>query len=126
MPEILRARSRRGLVGVLLTFGLVASACGSDATETSAADAESTDAETAAVTTDAETEATGSETSAAANTEAASESTEGEATDTPEPATENLFPDVDVVNIVDGSTVNLAQELGGGDLPVLLWFWAPH
>lgn len=117
MPEILRARSRQGLVAALLTVGLVASACGSDASETTAADAE---------TTAAETETTAPETGAAADTEAESESTEGEATDTPEPATENLFPDVDVVNIVDGSTVNLAQELGGGNLPVLLWFWAPH
>lgn len=43
-----------------------------------------------------------------------------------EPPTENLFPDIDVVNITDGSTLNLAAELGGGDRPTLLWFWAPH
>lgn len=43
-----------------------------------------------------------------------------------EQASENLFPDIDVVNIADGATVNLAAELGGGDRPTLLWFWAPH
>jgi hypothetical protein len=56
---------------------------------------------------------------------AGDDATEGDAADDVA-ATENLFPDIDVVNIVDGSTVNLAQELGGGDKPVLLWFWAPH
>jgi hypothetical protein len=39
---------------------------------------------------------------------------------------DNLFPDVDVQLVADGSTVNLKEELQGGDLPVLLWFWAPH
>jgi hypothetical protein len=38
----------------------------------------------------------------------------------------NLFPDVDVLNVADGSSLNLAQELGGGDKATLLWFWAPH
>ena len=38
----------------------------------------------------------------------------------------NLFPDVDVLNVSDGSTLNLAAELGGGDKATLLWFWAPH
>jgi hypothetical protein len=42
------------------------------------------------------------------------------------PLEQSLFPDVSVQNVADGSSVNLQQELQGGDLPVLLWFWAPH
>lgn len=38
----------------------------------------------------------------------------------------NVFPDLTTTNIVDGSTVNLADQLAGGDTPVLLWFFAPH
>ena len=38
----------------------------------------------------------------------------------------NLFPDIDVLDVADGSTVNLAAALGGFDRPTLLWFWAPH
>ena len=38
----------------------------------------------------------------------------------------SLFPSVDVSNISDGSTINFQSEFSGGDLPVLLWFWAPH
>ena len=44
----------------------------------------------------------------------------------PETPIANLFPDIDVVDIADGSTVNLATELGGGDKATLLWFFAPH
>lgn len=40
--------------------------------------------------------------------------------------TTNVFPDLDVVSVATGETVNLKAELSGGDLPVLLWFWAPH
>lgn len=42
------------------------------------------------------------------------------------PASDSLFPNVQVQNITDGSMLNLQEELQGGDLPVLLWFWAPH
>ncbi len=38
----------------------------------------------------------------------------------------SLFPNVSVQNVVDGSSLNLQEELQGGELPVLLWFWAPH
>ncbi len=58
---------------------------------------------------------------------------EGDGTQNDEPADEaaaldvvNLFPDIDVLDIADGSTVNLAAALGGFDKPTLLWFWAPH
>lgn len=49
----------------------------------------------------------------------------GESDETAAPAV-NLFPDIDVLNIADGATVNLASELGGGDKATLLWFFAPH
>lgn len=42
------------------------------------------------------------------------------------PESGNLFPNVAVQNVSDGSAFNLQAELEGGDLPVLLWFWAPH
>ncbi len=38
----------------------------------------------------------------------------------------NLFPDIDVVSVATGESLNLKVELSGGELPVLLWFWAPH
>lgn len=38
----------------------------------------------------------------------------------------NLFPDLDVVSVATGESLNLKAELSGGELPVLLWFWAPH
>lgn len=38
----------------------------------------------------------------------------------------HLFPDMDVIDIQTGATINLAAELAGGDTPILLWFWAPH
>jgi hypothetical protein len=47
--------------------------------------------------------------------------------DEEDPATEeNLFPDIAVLDVQTGDSVNLAAQLGGGDTPVLLWFWAPH
>lgn len=42
-----------------------------------------------------------------------------------EAAPPNLFPDVEVIEIATGESVNL-QSLGVIDRPVLLWFWAPH
>lgn len=40
--------------------------------------------------------------------------------------TENVFADIDVLDVYTGEWVNLEAELAGGDTPVLLWFWAPH
>ncbi|MCP3854068.1 MAG: hypothetical protein GY745_09400 [Actinomycetia bacterium] len=37
----------------------------------------------------------------------------------------NLFPDVDVIEIATGETINLLSLIAI-DQPVLLWFWAPH
>lgn len=44
----------------------------------------------------------------------------------PAPVISHVFPNLETVNIVDGQPLNLADELAGGDTPVLLWFWAPH
>ena len=35
------------------------------------------------------------------------------------------LPDVDVVDVVTGATVNVST-LAPGDKPLLVWFWAPH
>jgi len=36
------------------------------------------------------------------------------------------FPDVTVTEVAAGTSVNLRQQLSGGDSPILLWFYAPH
>jgi len=132
MPEILRARSRSSLVATIVALGLIASACGAAATESDTAASETSPSDAAAETTtddsaadDSAADDSAAEAGAEDGSAAGDDATEGDAADDVA-ATENLFPDIDVVNIVDGSTVNLAQELGGGDKPVLLWFWAPH
>ncbi|MEL7158653.1 MAG: hypothetical protein AAFN30_18935 [Actinomycetota bacterium] len=111
MSTTLRRPRRAAPIGALLALALAASACGSEAS-TALDVAESASTEPAPTTTGAESTTTAA---SAAATEAPAE----------EPR-ENLFPPVDVVRISDGTTLNLATELGGGDLPVLLWFWAPH
>lgn len=40
-------------------------------------------------------------------------------------ASESDLPDVDVVDVVTGATVNVSA-LAPGDKPLLVWFWAPH
>lgn len=117
MPEIVRRSRRVGFTAVIAAVAIVAVACGSGAVTTElAADP--------APTQDPEPTAGGDSEESATSTEAPTESQADDGA-TSEPAV-NLFPDVDVVNIADASTLNLATELGGGDLPVLLWFWAPH
>jgi len=110
MPEKIRFR-RQVVFLVVGALSLVASACGSSTVgEGSAAETSGDAAPTSTDAAPGPAESVGPE----------------EAADGPSPAVENLFPDIDVVNIADSSTYNLAAELGGGDLPVLLWFWAPH
>jgi hypothetical protein len=115
MPGIVRAAPRRGLVAALLALALGLAACGDDSTEASGATTET-----------AAPAATAGDDAAGDQTDEATASTDGDASDQADVPGENLFPDVDVVDISDGSTVNLADELGGGTKPVLLWFWAPH
>lgn len=109
MPKRLRPPRTPSLVGATVALALLATACGSGGAD---------DTNTAAAVTAAAPDPA----SSAAASEATSEAVGPEA---PAPA-ENLFAPVDVVNIADGSTLNLADELAGGDRPVLLWFWAPH
>lgn len=44
----------------------------------------------------------------------------------PKVPTAHLFPDLQTVRVTDGEAINLADELAGGDTPILLWFFAPH
>jgi len=37
----------------------------------------------------------------------------------------NSFPDVAVTDVGTGQAASLASTLGGGNRPVLLWFWSP-
>ncbi len=43
----------------------------------------------------------------------------------PAAAVDSVLPDVDVVDLATGETVNLAS-FAPADRPILLWFWAPH
>ena len=118
--------SRKRSAALLLSLALGATACGASdeaATPTLATDAP------AAVSPDADEAQPENDAAAAAPETEGPVSAEEEPIDeeaAPEVAVENLFPDVDVLDIADGSTVNLAAELGGGDKATLLWFWAPH
>jgi len=124
---------------LLVALSLGAAACGSGDAASSAAPTLSTASADAADESGASTDSSdNSEPSGAGSDSAGSDSVGSDSVgsdsagsdgveDAPaaEPV-ENLFPDVDVVNIADGSSVNLAAELGGGDKATLLWFWAPH
>lgn len=101
---------------MLLALSIGAAACGS--TESSTAPTLATSVTTAPA-------ATSAFAPPADEPPADESSTESSTTETTAPAV-NLFPDIDVLNIADGATVNLATELGGGDKATLLWFFAPH
>lgn len=120
MPEIVRRSRRVGFTAVIAAVAVLAVACGSGTVTTEVA-ADPSPAQEPEPAAGGESE--DSPTSTESRTETETEADGGETTS--EPAV-NLFPDVEVTNIVDSSSLNLATELGGGDLPVLLWFWAPH
>ena len=112
MHTMIGKRPRLGLAALAGSITFLAAACGTGTdtgvgTAATPAPAQSTDATTSTTTGGGSPDPT--ETTSGAETAAA-----------------NLFPDLDVTLIADGSTINLADELGGGDRPVLLWFWAPH
>jgi ABC-type glycerol-3-phosphate transport system substrate-binding protein len=110
MPEIIGRGHGRRLAALAGALALGAAACGGS-TETTA--------DIAAPG--------GSTTETTAGTVAGpAEGTSSSLSSSEAPAGQNLFPTVEVVNVVDSSTLTLSQELAGGDLPVLLWFWAPH
>ncbi len=115
MPRLDPGRGR-AFIAFSIGGALVVSACGGGST--------ATDSATSATEVEATSTTEAATTSTSAADAAASSVTESSAADT-EPV-ENLFPDLEVVDLADGETINLAAELGGGDRPVLLWFWAPH
>ena len=111
-------------MAALTGLALVLAACGSSQETAVETGAEGPTAE--AAQSDLSESAASSEPATTAEPAAtAAEPSESEPSET-EAVAENLFPDIEVLSIADGSSVNLATELGGGDLPVLLWFWAPH
>ena len=57
-------------------------------------------------------------------TESASTATDAAAADSPASAAGDV-PDLDMVSVYTGETVNL-QSLVSGQTPLLFWFWAPH
>lgn len=116
-----------GASGVALAMALVAAACSSGSTDTTATGASDT-AATPTETTDAAPAASSepTESDEEAGEQAEAEPEETAESEGPAPAIEHSFPDLETVTISDGATVNLADELAGGDTPILLWFFAPH
>jgi len=108
-----RVRLRWRFAASLLALSIGAAACGSTETSSTPTLAAQEPAATEAPTT------TGAPAAEVTN-ETAEEAVEEEE------AVVNLFPDINVLNIADGATVNLAAELGGADKATLLWFFAPH
>lgn len=104
-------RSPSQVLALSLVVALIAAACGSSPPEASSPTAATSP-----------TSATSSGSSSTISSNPSSDT----ATSADSAASENLFPDIDVAVVGTGDTVNLKQELAGGDTPVLLWFWAPH
>ncbi len=92
-------------------------ATGGDTTSTSASD---TTAAPGSESTTTQAPTTAAPTTAAPTTQAPTT-----AAPTTQPPAVNRFPDVSVVNVADRQAVSMAARLGGGDRPVLLWFWTP-
>lgn len=102
-------RTRR-LIILVAAFTLLATACGGGGS----------DEPSGAV-------AVGDDTSSGAEPAADDTSSGAEpASPSPETATTSTdLPDVEVVDVNTGETLNL-QSLAPSDTPTLLWFWAPH
>ncbi len=111
-------------VALLLALSMGAAACGSTASSTAPTLAPQA---TTAAADDSSPDDSSSVDDAAPASEAGDDAaTDSSAEDEAAVPAINLFPDIDVLNIADGSTVNLASALGGADKATLLWFWAPH
>ncbi len=125
-----RAPRRLGARALALTLGLAltAAACASGG-ETSSVPTLGT---TAAPAAEADAASESSEAPAepdetpTADAEGDAAAAEEAPTVGPEAPPVNLFPDVNVIDLDSGETINLASTLGGGDKATLLWFWAPH
>ena len=130
MSEMISRTRRRQLIAVAGALSLLAAACGGGATD--AAPVVSRGERVSSQLTDGleAGDSSGQDASSQDNggNDAGGQNASGEANGEAEatgPAA-NLFPDIDVVRVSDSTTLNLATELGGGTVPVLLWFWAPH
>lgn len=105
-----------------MVLGLFASACGAETAPIEA----SSDVGDQSVGSD-QAEAPDESTGSAESAEAAEPPAEpAEEAAGPAPVGEHFFPNLTTVDIATGSTINLSEELAGGDTPVLLWFFAPH
>lgn len=127
----MRTFKRPGLSGPRITASTVAlallvAACGAgDSGETTIEQAatEQAEAQESAESTDGAAEpATDESAEQAENNDDGTEAEEAG----PEVPAAHLFPDLQTVRVTDGETINLADELAGGDTPILLWFYAPH
>ena len=101
-----------------MALSLVAAACGSEA--------DSVDVVSEGTAPETSTESSDGTQAPTTETDGPVVSSQDEDDETAAPVENHRFPDLNTVNIVDGATLNLAEELAGGDTPVLLWFWAPH
>ncbi len=118
-----RARSKLVALGLLLSIG--AAACGGG--ETAAPELGSAPQPSAPSSgADSTSSATSSDDIAGSDASTGSDAPTDDSGAAADAGIVNLFPDLDVVNVADGNTVNLASELGGGERATLLWFWAPH
>ena len=111
------------LLLALLALAFVATACGgASESETTAADVpsdqQSAEPDGAAVSADPPAADDGEP------SDQQSAESDGAATRVDPPA-ESVIPEVDVVDLATGDTINLAS-FAPSDRPILLWFWAPH
>jgi hypothetical protein len=112
---------RRGAVrtAVVISVGLITSACGGSSSGPSTPQLRAADTTTtAAPDTTATTEAGGSDSSVPNETTT-------RPTTTPTTPAESPLPSVEVLDVATGDTIDFADFLPS-DTPVLFWFWAPH
>ncbi len=117
---------RRRWPAAVAAVAILVSACGTDSTNDDAS-ARGDGASVAASSGDE------GDAAAPADDAAAEPADEGEGApeSASEPATEVAaaavnVPAVEVLDVADGSVINLAEELAGEDRAILFWFWAPH
>lgn len=130
MSEMISRTRRRRLIAAAGVLSLLAAACGGSATDAAPVISRSERVSSESTGGLEADDSSGQDTSSqdSGGNDAGGQNASGEAAGAAEATgpVANLFPDVDVVKVSDSTTLNLATELGGGTLPVLLWFWAPH
>lgn len=117
MTRLLRSR----LLLITAAVLLFASACGESGETTTASSAGNGSGSSPAVAPSPETAAPAN--GPAPATEPAPASAPSEAANAP--TAENELPDVQVVDIATGNSVNL-RSFAPSATPIVLWFWAPH